>query len=129
MLSWVRRQLSYANIVATMALLFAMGGSAVAAKHYLVSSTGQISPQVIKQLEAKFARHVKAGTPGLPGASGKDGASGQEGGRGPQGEPGQSGLSALSQGEQEKVKAILPYMSYVAHGVGGAPTTIISGIY
>jgi hypothetical protein len=40
----IRKHLSYANIVATLALVFAMGGSAIAAKHYLINSTRQINP-------------------------------------------------------------------------------------
>jgi hypothetical protein len=39
MFSPIRRHLSYANVVATMALVFAMSGSALAAKHYLITST------------------------------------------------------------------------------------------
>ena len=50
MFSSIRRQLSYANVVATMALVFAMGGSAIAAKHYLINSTKQISPKVLKAI-------------------------------------------------------------------------------
>ena len=34
----MRRHLNYANVTATLALVFAMSGGALAAKHYLVSS-------------------------------------------------------------------------------------------
>jgi hypothetical protein len=44
----MRRYLSYANITATLALVFAMSGGALAAKHYLVTKTNQISPKVLK---------------------------------------------------------------------------------
>jgi hypothetical protein len=47
----IRRHLNYANVVATMALVFAMSGTALAAKHYLISSTKQIKPSVLKSLE------------------------------------------------------------------------------
>jgi hypothetical protein len=46
----LRKHLSYANILATLALLFAMSGGALAAKHYLVTSTSQISPKVLRSL-------------------------------------------------------------------------------
>lgn len=44
----MRRHLSYANVVATLALVFAMSGGALAAKHYLVNSTKQFNPKVLK---------------------------------------------------------------------------------
>jgi hypothetical protein len=44
----MRRHLNYANVVATLALVFAMSGGALAAKHYLVNSPKQISPKVLK---------------------------------------------------------------------------------
>ncbi|MFI4990826.1 MAG: hypothetical protein ACHQHO_07930 [Solirubrobacterales bacterium] len=40
--------MNYANVVATLALVFAMSGGALAAKHYLLSSPKQISPKVLK---------------------------------------------------------------------------------
>ena len=48
----MRGRLSYANVVATLALVFSMSGGALAAKHYLLSSTRQISPKVLRSLEA-----------------------------------------------------------------------------
>lgn len=47
----LRRHLSYANVTATLALVFAMSGGALAAKHYLVNSTKQLNPAVIRSLE------------------------------------------------------------------------------
>jgi hypothetical protein len=44
----MRRHLSYANVTATLALVFAMSGGALAAKHYLVTKTNQISPKVLQ---------------------------------------------------------------------------------
>jgi hypothetical protein len=46
----MRRRLSYANVVATLALVFAMSGGALAANHYLINSTKQINPKVLKAL-------------------------------------------------------------------------------
>ncbi len=50
MSSFLRRHVSYANVVATLALVLAMGGSAVAARRYLINLTKQISPSVLKKL-------------------------------------------------------------------------------
>ncbi len=47
----LRRNLSYANVTATLALLFAMSGGALAAKHYLLNSTSQVNPRVLRSLE------------------------------------------------------------------------------
>jgi hypothetical protein len=74
--SSVRRHLSYANVTATLALVFAMSGGALAAKHYLINSTGQINPKVLKKLR---------GRRGLPGITGIDGATGPSGPAGPSG--------------------------------------------
>jgi hypothetical protein len=48
----IRRHVTYADVAATLALVFAMSGGALAAKHYLLTSTKQIKPSVLKQ----FAR-------------------------------------------------------------------------
>ncbi len=79
--------MTYANVAATLALVFAMGGSAVAASHYLITSTKQISPKVLKELRAA----AKPGAPGAPGASGASGASGPNGLNGAPGTNGQAG--------------------------------------
>jgi hypothetical protein len=113
-----RRHLSYANVVATMALVFAMGGSAIAAKHYLITSTGQISPKVLKAVEARIAGKVK------PGAAGKEGKLGLVGN---EGKEGKAGLSLLSGSEQTALKEVLPCIRFVANGVDGKPTIQFSG--
>lgn len=82
-------RLTYANIAATLALVFAMTGGAYAAHHYLITSTKQISPKVIKALKGK------RGPQGLPGAPGKEGLPGKEGAPGKEGPPGKPG-SALA---------------------------------
>jgi Collagen triple helix repeat (20 copies) len=186
--SIIQRHLSYANVAATMALLFAMGGSALAADHfvasatktdstefapqpksrefnYVITSIGQISPKVQAELKAtgKAGRAGPAGATGSPGSQGPPGPSGATGApgiegpqgpegkpgekgtpgdmgaagekgppgeRGPPGEPGETGepgLSLLSKSEQETLKSILPYLKFVASGVGGKPTIQISG--
>jgi hypothetical protein len=79
----MRRHLTYANIAATLALVFAMTGGALAAKHYLVNSTSQINPKVLKKLRgAKGATGAK-GAQGIQGAPGAPGAPGGQGPIGP----------------------------------------------
>jgi hypothetical protein len=193
MTSLIRRHLTYANVVATMALAFAMGGSALAADQfaspaktkskeftapptskefsYLITSISQIDPRVQAELKATGRAGPAGpagatGTPGAPGASGSqgtpglsgtpgpqgiegvqgkegtEGKPGEQGMRGERGEPGEQGvrgekgetgsqgepgLSLLSKSEQETLKSILPYIKFVASGVGGKPTIQISG--
>jgi len=88
----LRKHVSYANIVATLALVFAMSGAAVAANHYLINSTKQINPKVIKKLKGNTG---KAGTIG---PAGPTGATGPKGAEGP---AGQSALSPLRSGQSE----------------------------
>jgi len=71
-----RRHLNYANVVATLALVFAMSGGALAAKHYLINSTKQINPKVLKKLKGNTG---KTGAAGAIGATGKEGPPGKEG--------------------------------------------------
>jgi hypothetical protein len=73
----VRRHLTYANVVATLALVFAMTGGALAAKHYLINSTSQINPKVLQKLRAA------TGKTGAAGSQGKQGLAGPAGGPGP----------------------------------------------
>jgi hypothetical protein len=88
----MRRHISYANVAATLALVFAMSGGAMAAKHYLISSTKQISPKVLKKLKGN------AGARGVTGATGATGAQGKEGAAGKEGAVGKEGLKGLGSG-------------------------------
>jgi len=67
MFSRMRRHLTYANVAVTLALVFAMSGGAYAAKKYVITSTKQISPKVLKKLK---------GAKGAKGAIGAIGATG-----------------------------------------------------
>jgi hypothetical protein len=78
----IRRHVNYASVVATLALVFAMGGSAIAANHYLINSTKQINPKVLKKLK---------GRSGAPGSPGRAGAIGGAGAQGPKGDDGKEG--------------------------------------
>ena len=79
------RHLSYANVAATIALVLSMSGAAFAGQHYLVTSTGQLSRQVIAKLH-------KTGKGGRQGATG---ARGPAGSQGPQGTPGVRGFQGF----------------------------------
>ena len=84
MLSSISRRLSYANVVATFALLFAMSGGALAATHFIITSTKQIKPSVLTQLKGNKGA---TGPGGPAGVTGLPGASGAKGEPGPKGEP------------------------------------------
>jgi hypothetical protein len=117
MFSSVRRRLTYANVIVTFALVFAMSGGAYAASKYLITSTRQISPKVLKSLKGKAgANGVQGaagpagpqGPAGAAGAKGETGAPGSQGKEGPagkegkEGKPGQTGFTeTLPSGKTE----------------------------
>jgi hypothetical protein len=88
-----RSHVSYANIVATLALVVAVGGGTAWAAthhrhhHYLITGTGQIKPKVLKKL------HGANGANGTPGAAGAVGAKGATGPTGPTGASGAVGVT------------------------------------
>jgi hypothetical protein len=53
----MRRHFSYANVAATLALLFAMSGGALATTHYLLNSVSQINPRVLAKLRSSPQAH------------------------------------------------------------------------
>jgi hypothetical protein len=113
--------LSYANVVATMALVFSMTGGALAARHYLVNSTKQINPKVLKKLHGAKGPAGEQGSKGATGAVGATGATGntgKEGKQGPQGVPG----TATNKGETGATGPTGP-----AGEEGGAGTTGATG--
>jgi hypothetical protein len=108
MFSRIRRRFTFANVALTLALVFAMTGGAYAAKKYLVTSTKQISPSVLKALVGKAGAAGAqgpagpagsqgpvgtAGAKGETGAAGKDGVQGQAGKEGPTGPKGATGAA------------------------------------
>ena len=94
----IRGRLTYANVAATLALVLAMSGGALAASHYLINSTKQINPKVLKKLRG--ARGA-LGPNGAVGPQGVEGPPGKTGPRGEKGNPGFSALSLLPKGETE----------------------------
>jgi hypothetical protein len=99
MFSYLRRRFGIPGVISVIALVFALTGSAFAAK-YVITSKGQIKPSVLKSLTGKpgatgatGAQGPKGdtGAAGQQGAAGKDGAVGPQGPAGPNGAAGQQG--------------------------------------
>ncbi len=113
----IRKRVTFANIVMTLALVFAMTGGAYAAGKYLITSTKQISPKVLKALVGKRgpAGHIgaagSAGPVGSAGPAGIKGEAGAKGAPGGNGENGAAGKSVIV--EEEKAKTA------VCEGRGG----------
>jgi hypothetical protein len=91
MFAHLRRHLSYANVVATLAMVLAMSGGALAATHYLITSTKQISPKVLAGLKGRQGPAGAAGAAGPPGTKGEPGANGAAGTAGTKGDRGTVG--------------------------------------
>ncbi len=98
MFSRMHKRLTYANIAMTVVLVFAMSGGALAASKYLITSTKQISPKVLKQLKGK------AGPAGAAGATGAQGPQGP-GGNGQNGTPGANGENVTAKAVPSKIAA------------------------
>ena len=86
MLRRISSRLTYANVAATLALVFAMSGGAYAASKYVITSTKQIKPSVLKTLKA----------PGKAGATGKNGTNGTNGSPGTNGTAGTNGTNGTA---------------------------------
>jgi hypothetical protein len=84
-------------------LFFAIGGSAVAASHYLITSKSQISPKVLKALRGD------TGPAGPGGANGTNGSQGPAGPQGPQGPPGPKGEAGSGASLSHLVEVVSPF--------------------
>ena len=91
-------------IVATIVACIALSATAVGAQHYLISSTKQLSPKVVKQLR---------------GHSGPEGREGPQGPAGAQGPAGPANLSQLNYYEGPK--------EYIGEEVGSSVATCPAG--
>jgi hypothetical protein len=81
---------SYPSVAATTALIFSMSGAALAAHHYLITSTHQLSPKVLRALHGRKGPTGPQGAQGVSGPPGPQGAQGAAGPTGPQGPAGQN---------------------------------------
>jgi len=105
------RKPSVASVIAVLALVFALGGTAAAASHYLITSTKQIKPSVLAKLHGATGAAGATGAVGATGPGGPQGpkgdkseAAGPQGPKGEQGEKGEAaGLSQLTTVEGEEV--------------------------
>jgi hypothetical protein len=89
MFSTLRTRFGIPGIVSMIALVFAMTGGAWAASHFIITSTKQIKPSVLKALQGK------QGPPGTNGTNGTNGAKGEKGDTGTPGTPGTPGKSVV----------------------------------
>ena len=97
-----RIQVSPATAIATLALVFAMSGGAYAAGHYLITSTKQISPKVLKSLKGANGKNGTNGANGPAGAAGA-GTAGAQGPAGPAGNAGSNGTNGSNGAPGESV--------------------------
>lgn len=103
MLSAMRRRMTYANVAATIAMFFALSGGAYAAGKYLITSTKQISPKVLKSLKGNSGKAGAAGAAGATGPAGPTGPAGAIGATGAKGENGAPGASVTSTESKAKI--------------------------
>ena len=98
MFSAIRRRVRVnpATVIASLALVFAMTGGAYAAKKYLITSTKQISPSVLKSLQGKAGPVGAAGAAGAQGPAGPAGSAGAQGSPGPKGDTGAPGAKGAT---------------------------------
>jgi hypothetical protein len=104
MFSRIGKRLSYTNIVLTLVLVFAMSGGAYAAGRYVITSTKQISPKVLKALKGAGGM---AGARGAAGPTGPAGSQGLAGAAGAQGVKGETG-TASTNGESVTMTELKP---------------------
>jgi hypothetical protein len=88
MFSLLRNRFGIPGLVAVIALVLAMVGGAFAANKYVITSTKQIKPSVLKALKGK---NGGAGPAGTNGTNGTNGAKGDQGVQGVPGTPGTNG--------------------------------------
>ena len=92
------------NAIAVVALVFAFTGTGLAASHYIITSTKQIKPSVLRKLHGARGAKGPAGAQGKEGAGGKQGATGGQGATGAPGKEGPEG----KQGPAGPFPATLP---------------------
>lgn len=92
----MRKHLSPAVVISLVALFFSIGGSALAASHYLITSPNQIKPSVLTKLKGNTG---PKGPTGATGRQGPQGATGATGAQGPKGDTGATGTQGTDASE------------------------------
>jgi len=109
--------------IAALALFVALGGTAAAANHYLISSTKQISPRVLRFLRGATGPRGATGARGETGPKGETGAKGE---RGPEGTDARvGGWEALSLGNVQPVPG---FEAPAARTEAGGATARLRGV-
>jgi hypothetical protein len=92
----IRQRLTYANVIATLALFLALGGAAVAATQIPRNSvgTGQLKPEAVTA--GKIAKRTRSQLKGDRGATGPAGAQGPTGKTGAKGAAGAKGATGAT---------------------------------
>lgn len=141
------RRPSMTTVIACLALFFALGGTAIAAQHYLITSTSQIKPSVLAKLKGDAGAdgtqgpqgpagpagptgsQGSTGTTGFQGPMGPAGPQGEVGERGPEGSAGSGDPSSLTlvEGPENKVPAYGEVGPGGEKGVEGSVATCPSG--
>jgi hypothetical protein len=103
MLRGIRKRISPATVIATVALVFAMTGGAYAAGKILITSTKQISPKVLKSLKGATGKAGATGAAGPAGPAGSAGPAGPAGAAG-SGTPGVEGKQGVEGKEGKEGK-------------------------
>lgn len=107
MLSKVCHRFTYTNVAMTVAIVFAMSGGAFAAGRYVITSTSQIKPSVLKQLRGKSGAKGATGAAGVTGSQGPVGPAGLQGPEGKQGIQGKEGVQG-KEGPAGATGGVLP---------------------
>jgi hypothetical protein len=130
MFSRISKRLTYANVAATLALVFAMSGGAYAASKYLITSTKQIKPSVLASLKGKNGAAGPAGAQGAAGPLGPAGVGGAQGAKGENGANGKEGIQGKegTAGKEGKAGESVANTALVAKNVncaeGGSEFTV-----
>jgi Collagen triple helix repeat (20 copies) len=109
------------NMVAWIALFVALGGTSLAASHYVITSTTQIKPSVLRSLRGHpgargpAGKNGSAGAPGAAGAPGPAGAPGTPGTSNEQGSQGASGMTVLT-----RARSVSPAITTTTTETAGA---------
>ena len=126
MFSALRTRYGIPGLIATVALVFAMTGGAFAAK-YLITSTSQIKPSVLKKLKGATGPAGAAGAAGPVGAKGDTGAAGQNGAPGEKGAQGEKGAKGEKGAQGEPGKEGSPWTAGGTLPPGATETGTFAG--